>query len=87
MKFDQATKDKIVKSINEKGALQPCSRCGHKNFSLLDGFINLPLTQEVSGNMIIGGPQVPCAVTACNNCGNLNYHALGALGLLNEQNK
>lgn len=87
MKFDQSTKDKIAKTIQEKGALKPCSRCGHQNFSLLDGFINLPLTQEISGNMIIGGPQVPCAVTACNNCGNLTYHALGALGLLNEQNK
>lgn len=87
MRFDQSTKETIARMIHEKGALNPCSRCGQDKFSLLDGFINLPLTQEVSGNVIIGGPQVPCAVTACNNCGNLTYHALGALGLLDVQEK
>lgn len=86
MKFDQITKAKIKEKIEAKGALKPCERCGQPNFSILDGFINLPLTQEVSENEIIGGPQVPCAVITCNNCGNLSYFALGALGLL-EQNK
>lgn len=86
MKFDQTTKEKIKQKIEEKGALRPCERCGQPHFSVLDGFINLPLTQEVSGNVIIGGPQVPCAVIGCNNCGNLSYFALGALGLL-VQNK
>lgn len=84
MKFSQESKQKIAQKIEDKGALKPCSRCGQQNFSLLDGFVNLPLAQEVSGNVIIGGPSVPCAVIACANCGHLGYHALGALGLLNH---
>lgn len=84
MKIDQEVKKEIAEKLNEKGATQPCNRCGQPNFSLLDGFVNLPLNQEISGNVVIGGPSVPCAVLACNNCGNLSYHALGALGMLNK---
>ncbi len=87
MKFDKETKDKIAARIQEKDALLPCTRCGNKSLALLDGFVNLPLTQEISGNVIVGGPQVPCAVVGCTNCGHLEFHALGALGLLNDQNK
>jgi predicted nucleic-acid-binding Zn-ribbon protein len=85
MKFDQETKQKIAKIIEEKGALKPCARCGQQNFSLLDGFTSLPLSQEVSNNVIIGGPTVPCVVIACSNCGHIEFHAIGALGLLNTQ--
>jgi len=87
MKFEQQTKEKIAEKIKEKEALKPCERCGQQNFSVLDGFVNVPLAQEISGGIVIGGPQVPCAVIACTNCGNLSYHALGALGLFNEQKK
>jgi ribosomal protein L37E len=87
MKINQEIKDEIAEKIKEKKALLPCQRCGHKNFSVLDGFINLPLSKEISGNVIVGGPSVPCAVIACNNCGNLSNHALGALGMLNKEKK
>ncbi len=81
MKYDIEMKNKITKILEEKRALQPCQRCGHTHFSLLDGFANLPIHQEISGNIIIGGPTIPCILTVCNNCGNLNFHATGALGL------
>ena len=84
MKIDKL-KDKIVQELETKGATKPCQRCGQPSFSLLDGFVNLPLTEEISSNVIIGGPSVPCAVLGCNNCGNLSFHALGALGMLNEK--
>jgi predicted nucleic-acid-binding Zn-ribbon protein len=87
MKLDQATKEKIAQRLQEKGAVKPCSRCGNQRFSLLDGFVNFPMTQELSNNVIIGGPSVPCAVVACDNCGHMEFHALGAIGLLTEQNK
>jgi hypothetical protein len=84
MKFDEETKQKIAKRIEEKGALKPCARCGQQKFSLLDGFASIPLSQEISNNVIIGGPSVPCAVIVCANCGHIDFHALGALGLLNN---
>jgi hypothetical protein len=85
MKFDQESKQKIAKEIEAKGALKPCGRCGHQNFSLLDGFVSLTLSQEVSNNLVIGGPSVPCAVVACSNCGHIDFHAIGSLGLLNTK--
>jgi hypothetical protein len=85
MKFDKDTKEKIAKQIEAKGALKPCARCGQQKFSLLDGFVSLPLSQEISNNVVIGGPSVPCAVVACSNCGHIDFYALGALGLLNTQ--
>ena len=87
MKLTQELKNEIAQKLQEKGAIKPCSRCGHQKFSLLDGFINFPMTQEVSNNVIIGGPNVPSAVVACENCGHLEFHALGAIGLLNDQKK
>lgn len=87
MKFEQQTKEKIAKKLQEKGALKPCERCGQNNFTVLDGFVYIPLAQQLSGDIIIGGPQVPCAAVVCTNCGNISNHALGALGLLNELNK
>jgi len=85
MKFDKEIKENIEKLIEAKVAVLPCARCGHQSFSLLNGFVSLPLSQEVSKNVVIGGPSVPCAVIACCNCGHIEFHALGALGLLNTQ--
>jgi hypothetical protein len=85
MKFDIEIKEKIGKMIVAKDAVLPCARCGQQNFSLLNGFVSLPLSKEVSNNVVIGGPSVPCAVIACCNCGHIFFHALGALGLLNTQ--
>jgi len=31
-----------------------------------------------------GGPSVPCAIVVCENCGNVSFHAMGALGLMAE---
>ncbi|WAC02147.1 hypothetical protein N7U66_20620 [Lacinutrix neustonica] len=84
MKINQEIKNEIAEKLNEKKAILPCGRCGQSKFSVLDGFVNLPLSEEINGNMVIGGPSIPCAVIACNNCGNLSYHALGAIGMLNK---
>ena len=87
MKLTPELKTQIVQRLQDKGATKPCSRCGHPKFSLLDGFVNFPLAREVSNSVIVGGPNVPSAVVACENCGHLEFHALGAIGLLNEQKK
>jgi hypothetical protein len=31
------------------------------------------------------GGHIPCAIIICNGCGNINFHSLGALGLLQAQ--
>ena len=43
------------------------------------------LDNEVDGNIRLGGPMVPIAIVACTKCGAITMHALGALGLLDNQ--
>ena len=79
--MDQAKRDEIAKRLTEKGALQPCPRCGHRQFTVIEGYFNPTLQDNLSG-IVLGGKSIPCAVVGCNNCGYLAQHALGALGLL-----
>jgi len=77
-------KGKIIAALNTKGAVRPCARCGHPQFSLVDGFFNQSLIQKIEelGVLTIGGPSIPSIMTACNRCGALSQHAMGVLGLL-----
>lgn len=63
--------------------MHPCARCGRQKFALLDGFARIDQQTDMS-TVSFGGPTVPCAIIACENCGNVTLHALGALGLLAE---
>jgi predicted nucleic-acid-binding Zn-ribbon protein len=74
--------DRIIKVLEEKGALKPCPRCGNEEFTLLDAFSRQSMQDNLKGPVILGGPTIPCAVVICQNCGFLSYHALGYLGLL-----
>ena len=74
--------NKVAKLLQDRGVKLPCHRCGAVNFTVIDGYASFPVQPEVSGNVIIGGPAVPAALVACNNCGAITAHALGALGLL-----
>ena len=83
-KFTEEQKQKIIKSINERGAKLPCPRCGNKEFTVLDGYFSHSINTKI-GTVVIGGATVPTAVIACKNCGYLVQHALGILGLLPEE--
>lgn len=76
-------RQKIIDALNARGAMRPCSCCGKQKFALLDGFSRIHQQTDPS-TVNLGGPTVPCAVVICENCGNVNLHALGALGLLSE---
>ena len=79
--MDQTKRDEIAKRLNEKGANRSCSRCGHKEFVVIDGYFNQTLQDDFSG-LVLGGKSIPCAIIGCSNCGYLSQHALGALGLI-----
>lgn len=79
MLFD---KKEITKRLIERGATFPCHRCGHKEFTVLDGYSHKTLQDDITGSLLIGGPTIPTILVACNNCGCVTAHALGGLGLL-----
>ena len=47
--------------------------------TLLDGFINVPIYNQLSRNVVIGGPTVPMIAVVGNNSGRVYYFALGQL--------
>jgi ribosomal protein S27AE len=67
---------RIIDALTRAGADRACPRCGHEDFSLLDGYVSLPLQATLSG-----GPadSIQSVATACDRCGYLALHALNAL--------
>lgn len=83
VKFSQSLRDRIIQALKSRGATNPCPRCGNSSFSLVDGYFNNLVQDELDG-LVIGGPTVPSVVIACDRCGFLSQHAAGVLGLLSE---
>lgn len=79
--FPLEEKENIIRAIESKGASRPCPRCGCPNFSLVSGYFHHFIQPQIQG-IRIGGPSVPTAVVACDQCGWLAEHALGVLNLL-----
>ena len=88
MTMSPEDKQKILEKINEKineGRL--ICICKHSNFTLVDGLVNLPLTDKISGNLVIGGPTLPNAVIVCTYCGYTFFFNLVVLGVLKDEQK
>lgn len=48
-------------------------------FTLIEGFITQPLSKEISGSLVIGGPSIPLVAIVGNTTGQVYYFALKAL--------
>lgn len=46
---------------------------------VIPGIINLPLHEEVTGNIVVGGNVIPAVVLAEQDTGNLHFYALKQL--------
>ena len=84
MPLSEERKGKIIAALEERGARQPCPRCGNMSFTLVDGYFNRAIQPSLKG-MSLGGPSIPTVGLVCNRCGFLSEHALGILGLLSEE--
>lgn len=82
MDMNEDQKKKVIKALQDKGAVLPCPRCGNQNFTLIDGYFNQPLQKQLSNSLIIGGPSIPSVGVVCNKCGFIAHHAVGVLGLM-----
>lgn len=86
IQFDQKMRTEIAQALLRVKATKPCARCGGTNIDILEGFFAPMLETHVTGNFMVGPPQIPCAAIACTQCGHIWTHALGVLGLLNTEN-
>lgn len=79
----QAQMDILLKALNDKtkGA---CHRCGTMQFSLQPGFGQVFLQPHTKNVHLGGGPMMPVVYVVCANCGLVNTHALGPLGVMEK---
>lgn len=81
MPWSEEFKKRIIAKLEDRGVKGHCPRCGSTGFTLIDGFFNRPVQDDLGG-MVLGGPSVPTVGTACTRCGFISEHAAGSLGLL-----
>lgn len=74
----------ISKILTDKKATNPCHRCGGNDFTIADGYSMIGLQDSTKGIML-GGKSIPAINVICTHCGAITSHALGVLGLLDNE--
>ncbi|RJR23635.1 hypothetical protein C4578_04145 [Candidatus Microgenomates bacterium] len=77
MSISQEKKNQIKQALEDKNALKVCERCGNPGFEILDQYFVVPSQTSLDGVQI--GTGLPTAGLVCKNCGNLVFHAIGAI--------
>jgi len=67
-------KEKLQLALQEK--LKQTPIVGEAGFTLIDGFMTLPLHGDISNNLIIGGPSIPVIGIVGNTSGRVYTFAL-----------
>lgn len=68
-------KDELIAAIKKKIPLLKLE----EGVTLVDGFVNQPISMEISGSIIIGGTTVPMVMIVGNDTGRIYFFALKAL--------
>lgn len=76
IKFSEIKAD-LVNALNEK--LKSNKLHISEKVTIIDGFVNQPLSMELSGSFIIGGPTVPMIMLVGDESGRIYYFALKAI--------
>ena len=76
-------KRKIANELSLRIPNLTCPMCHRSNFIITDGYFNPPINANLKG-IVIGGSSIPSIGIVCANCGFISHHALGVLGLLNQ---
>lgn len=77
-------KIQIASIISKKLTNTKCPMCGSNKFSISDGYVFNEIHSDYK-HRILGGAGIPSVLLICSNCGFISQHAIGALGLLNEE--
>lgn len=73
LKFEKY-KEKIIEALKTKGNLGIT-----EPVTLVDGFVNQPIQNELSGSFVLGGPAIPMVMLLGNNSGRIYHFALKAI--------
>lgn len=73
----------FISAINKKigsGNLPACPLCGKRKYTTTDQLATILIGTQFDEINI--GPSIPAGMMICENCGHIDFVALGALGLL-----
>jgi len=74
----------VARALEDRGANQPCPRCGNTGFKILKGFFKHSVQTEPGIGTILGGPSMTTVVLVCSRCGFIAQHSLEELGLIKQ---
>jgi hypothetical protein len=81
MPFSPEMQQRIIDALNAKDVESVCPRCGTNSWTLVDGYMSHPLSDNLR-TLVIGGRALPTIAVICNHCGYLAEHAAVTLGVL-----
>lgn len=79
-------KRQIASTLAKRTGIIACPICHQSKYTLLDGYF-VDVIQDKYQGMQLGGRLLPSVMLVCNNCGHLESFSLGALGLMESEDK
>jgi hypothetical protein len=73
--YKQQILDAIQNKVLSKGLVPP----DPQGFILIEGFLNIPLQQDIGGGISIGGPTIPAVAIVGKSTGLMHTFAVKAL--------
>lgn len=76
---------KFIDALSQKVSQNKliCPYCNGTQFTTPDEFASILMSKEMSSINI--GPTIPAGMVVCQNCGHIDFFALGALNLLEKK--
>lgn len=75
----------FVVALNKKAPNKQliCPYCHGNQFTTTEDFASILIGKDLSGLNL--GPSIPSGMIICQNCGHIDFFALGALGFLDKK--
>ncbi|MFA7194077.1 MAG: hypothetical protein WC087_04140 [Candidatus Paceibacterota bacterium] len=75
----QQHKENIITALEARGFRMRTDGLMNPEFILIDGFVNQPIYNQLSNNVVIGGPTIPMVVIAHTQTAELKFFPAKAL--------
>ena len=62
-----------------------CPYCGGNKFTTTQSFATILIGDEIKNISL--GPNIPAGIVVCENCGHIEFFAMGSLGLLKVEER
>ena len=83
MKYDpQEFINALTEKMNGK-SFPECPICGGEKFTSTENYVTLPISKDLGDVRL--GPNIPTGMVICENCGHMEFFALGVLNLIKKE--